>query len=53
MAGAVEQTRQISETWRPLFASWIDDAQARVAADTLADRVSDMVTKALRPAPSK
>jgi hypothetical protein len=51
--GALEATLQISETYKPAFANWIDDAQARVAADTLAERVGDMVTQALRPPASK
>lgn len=52
-AGAIEQARQISEAYRPTFANWLGDAQARVAADTLAERVSDMVTKTLRVTPAK
>jgi len=51
--GALEATRQISDTYKPAFANWIDDAQARVAADNLAERVGDMVTQALRPPGSK
>jgi hypothetical protein len=53
IAGALKATRQISDDYKPAFANWMDDAQARVAADTLAERVSDMVTRALRPAPKK
>jgi len=48
MAGAVEQTRRIGDDYRPIFAAWLQDAEARVAADTLAEKVSDLVTKALR-----
>ncbi|MEJ0018131.1 MAG: hypothetical protein WDN25_16485 [Acetobacteraceae bacterium] len=48
LPGAVEQTRQIGEAFRPLFASWLEDAQARVAADALAEKVSDQVTRTLK-----
>lgn len=48
MAGAVEQTRRIGDDYKPIFAAWLEDAEARVAADTLAEKVSDLVTKALR-----
>jgi len=47
LAGALDQLSQLSETYKPAFASWMQDAQARVAADTLADKVGDMVTRAL------
>jgi hypothetical protein len=53
IAGALKATRQISDDYRPAFANWMDDAQARVAADSLAERVGDMVTQALRPAVKK
>jgi len=52
VAGALEATRQVSDSYRAAFANWVEDAQARVAADTLAERASDMVTQALRPAPA-
>lgn len=52
-AGALEQTRQLSEAYKPVFANWNDDTQARVAADTIADRVSDMVTQSLKPPATK
>jgi hypothetical protein len=48
VAGALEQATQLSDTYKPAFASWIEDAQARVAADTLAERTDDMVTKTLK-----
>jgi hypothetical protein len=48
IAGALDDTRQLSDAYRPVFANWSDDAQARVAADTIAARVSDMVTRTLR-----
>jgi hypothetical protein len=48
VAGALVQTRQVSEAYRPMFANWVEDAQTRVAADTLAEKVSDMVTRTLR-----
>ncbi len=48
LASALEQVRQLDDRYKPLFASWVEDAQARVAAETLADKVSDMVAKALR-----
>ncbi len=48
VAGALAQTRQVSDPDRPAFAGWIDDAQARVAADSIAERVSETVTQALR-----
>ena len=48
IAGALDDTRQLSDEYRPVFANWSDDAQARVAADTIAARVSDMVTRTLR-----
>lgn len=53
IAGALEATRKVGGDYKPVFATWIDDAQARVAADALAERVSDMVTVALRPAAAK
>jgi hypothetical protein len=53
IAGASEATRQIGDEYKPVFANWIEDAQARVAADTLAERVGDMVTQALRPPAAK
>jgi hypothetical protein len=53
IAGALEATRKVEGDYKPVFATWIDDAQARVAADALAERVSDMVTVALRPAAAK
>lgn len=53
VAGAVEQMRQVSDTYRPAFASWVEDAQARVAADMIAEKVADMVTKALRQTGAK
>jgi hypothetical protein len=53
VAGALERTQQVGELYRPAFATWIEDARARVAADTLAERASDMVTKALQPAATK
>ena len=54
IAGALEATRGVSDAYKPAFANWMDDAQARVAADSLAERASDMVTQALRPpAPAK
>ncbi len=48
IAGALDQTRQLSEAYRPVFANWSEDAEARVAADTIATRVSNMVTRTLR-----
>ncbi len=48
VAGALEQATQLSDTYKPAFASWIEDAQARVAADTLAERTDEMVTKTLK-----
>jgi hypothetical protein len=53
VAGALEATRQVSDNYKPAFSNWMDDAKARVAADTLAERVSDMVTQALRPPAAK
>ena len=53
VAGALEQAAQLSDTYKPAFASWIEDAQARVAADTLAERTGDMVTQTLSPKPQK
>lgn len=53
IAGALEATRKVGGDYKPVFATWVDDAQARVAADALAERVSDMVTVALRPAAAK
>jgi hypothetical protein len=53
VAGALEATRQINDDYKPAFANWVDDAKARVAADTLAERVSDMVTQALLPPSAK
>ncbi len=47
LAGALDRLSQLGEIYKPAFASWMQDAQARVAADTLADKVSDMVTQAL------
>jgi hypothetical protein len=48
LPGAVEQVRQVDDNDRPVFANWLEDAQARVAADKLAERVNDLVTKTLR-----
>jgi hypothetical protein len=48
IAGALDQTRQLSDAYRQVFANWSDDAQARVAADAIAARVSDTVTRTLR-----
>ncbi|MGA9016520.1 MAG: hypothetical protein WB509_28840 [Acetobacteraceae bacterium] len=48
IAGALDDTRQLSDAYRPVFSNWSDDAQARVAADSIAARVSDMVTRTLR-----
>ena len=53
VAGAVEQTLQLNDTYKPVFASWLEDAQARVAADTIAERTSDMVAKTLRAPAAK
>jgi hypothetical protein len=53
IAAALKAARQIGDDYKPAFANWMDDAQARVAADTLAERVGDMVTQALRPAAKK
>jgi hypothetical protein len=53
LATALQQVRELSDPYKPLFASWVEDAQARVAAGTLADRVSDMVAKTLRPPAAK
>jgi hypothetical protein len=48
IAGALDDTRQLSDAYRSVFSNWSDDAQARVAADSIAARVSDMVTRTLR-----
>lgn len=48
LPGAVEQVRQVGDDDKPVFANWLEDAEARVAADKLAERVSDLVTKTLR-----
>jgi hypothetical protein len=48
VAGAVDQTAQVSDAYRAVFANWLEDAKARVAADTIAARVSQMVTQALQ-----
>jgi len=53
LPGAVEQVRQVDGGDRAVFANWLDDAQARVAADELADRVSDLVTRTLRTSGAK
>lgn len=50
IAGAVQQAQRVGDPYRPAFSSWIEDAQARVAADSLAERISDMVTGSLAPA---
>ena len=53
VAGAVEQTLQLNDTYKPVFASWLEDARARVAADTIAERTSDTVAKTLRAPAAK
>ena len=48
LPGALERLAGLSEAERAPIASWMQDAEARVAADTLAQRVSDMVGEALK-----
>ena len=48
LAGALAQLSTLSEAERAPFASWMQDAEARVAADSLAEKVSDMVGTALK-----
>jgi len=49
-AGAIEQLRQISGPYEQVFAGWIEDAQARMAADGIVKRVDEAVERAMRPA---
>lgn len=49
-AAAVEQLRQIGGSHEQAFAGWIEDAQARVAADLIVRRVDETMARALRPA---
>jgi hypothetical protein len=48
LPGALAQLTSLSDAERAPFASWMQDAQARVAADSLAAKVSDMVGEALK-----
>ena len=48
LAGALARLNSLSEAERAPFASWMQDAEARVAADTLAEKVSDMVGETLK-----
>lgn len=49
VAGAVDRVQHASDAYRSVFANWLEDAQARVAADRIADTVSEMVAQSLRP----
>ena len=48
LAGALARLGSLSDADRAPFASWMQDAEARVAADTLAEKVSDMVGETLK-----
>ncbi len=49
-AAAIEQLKQITGPYEQVFAGWIEDAQARMAADAIVKRVDEAVDRALRPA---
>ena len=48
LAGALARLNSLGDAERAPFASWMQDAEARVAADALAQKVSDMVGEALK-----
>lgn len=47
---AIEQLKQITGPYEQVFAGWIEDAQARMAADSIVKRVDEAVDRAVRPA---
>ena len=49
-AAAIEQLKQITGPYDQVFAGWIEDAQARMAADSIVKRVDEVVDRAVRPA---
>ena len=49
-AAAIEQLKQITGPYEQVFAGWIEDAQARKAADSIVKRVDEVVDRAVRPA---
>ncbi len=49
-AAAIEQLKQITGPYEQVFAGWIEDAQARMAADSIVKRVDEVVDRAVRPA---
>ena len=48
LESALARLDSLSDAEKAPFASWMQDAEARVAADTLAGKVSDMVGEALK-----
>jgi hypothetical protein len=47
---AIDQLRQITGAYEQVFVGWIEDAQARLAAESIVRRVDEAVSRALRPA---
>ena len=45
LAGAVATVKQIDAAQQEVLADWIEDANARVAADALAQRLSDQIAQ--------
>jgi hypothetical protein len=52
-AGALAETRQITGSYEEAFAAWTQDAQARVAADALADELGRRASQRLTIAAPK
>ncbi|MGE4047945.1 MAG: COG4223 family protein [Acetobacteraceae bacterium] len=46
---AIEQLKRVSGAYEQVFVGWIEDAQARMAADIIVLRVDDVVGRVLRP----
>ncbi len=49
-AAAIEQLKLIAGPYEQVFAGWIEDVQARMAADSIVKRVDEAVDRAVRPA---
>ena len=48
LAGAVDLVAQVGEPHQEALADWLEDAQARVAADTLVQRLNDRIVQKAR-----
>ena len=50
VAGALDQAQTISAAYQPIFAPWLEDAKARVAADAVVAKVTALVAAGTKPA---